>query len=221
MITVLALAMFVEGAKRYHVTTIYFNSSATTTFITGQTTLMNCIMNQNSATASSDNVASFIQWNSSSQVWKNMSTSSDSIWISTGVNPASTGLVNQASQGLNMSDAPRTITFRDAGTYNLRCFEPAETADDSIAQTSAIKTFIVTATCIYGGSGNWELHCSDSCTFTGTTTIPTNNAIVNMTGTGTITFNSGGKWTFSGTGQKVFINSGCTVIINSGGGWNS
>ena len=73
-------------------------------------------------------------------------------------------------------------------------------------------------TCTYS-SGNWALNCADNCIFTGTQTIAGKNNIT-ITGTGSLTFNNGGKWSFTGTSQYITIASGCTLNINTGGGWN-
>lgn len=80
-------------------------------------------------------------------------------------------------------------------------------------------TYTPASTCIYGGTGNWDLKCSDDCIFDSTQTINNENNIT-ITGTGTLTFNNNGKWRFTGVNQYITIASGCTLNINSGGGWN-
>ena len=79
-------------------------------------------------------------------------------------------------------------------------------------------TYTAASTCTYGGTGNWVINCADACSFSSITSITGNNN-VSTYGTGTLTFNSGGKWTFTGTAQYVKINSGCTFAIKSGGGF--
>ena len=75
-----------------------------------------------------------------------------------------------------------------------------------------------TDTCTAGATGNWEILCSDDCVFTTSQNIPNN---ISITGTGTLTFNNGGKWVFTGSNQFISIRSGCTLVMNTGGGWNS
>jgi hypothetical protein len=150
--------------------------------------------------------------------FKNMTTAADSVYVSTGWNPIITALANVAS-GTNTTNTSDTITFRDAGTYYVRCWEGAETADDSAAKTSPYKIYTVSNSCTYSGTGNWALNCADNCNFTSTTTIPSTNNVT-ISGTGTLNFASGGKWIFSGSNQFVKIFTGCALNIYSGGGWN-
>ena len=78
----------------------------------------------------------------------------------------------------------------------------------------------VTDTCSYT-SGNWDLKCSDNCTYNSNTNIAGN---VSISGSGNITFFSGGIWNFTTTGNYVFINeslgNACYIYTYSGGGWN-
>lgn len=76
------------------------------------------------------------------------------------------------------------------------------------------------STCTYGGSGNWNVNCADNCVFSSSTTLAGANNVT-ITGTGTLTFASGGKWIFTGLNQYLNIDKGCTLAINSGGGWNT
>jgi len=97
----------------------------------------------------------------------------------------------------------------------------ANDTGSNMNNTMTKQTFLVASadTCTYSGSGNWALNCADNCIFATTQTIADNNNIT-ITGTGTLTFNNGGKWSFSGTNQYLTIASGCTLDINTGGGWD-
>lgn len=91
--------------------------------------------------------------------------------------------------------------------------------------TNRFQVFTFTPTggatsCTYGGSGNWALNCADNCIFN-TAQIIANGDNVTITGTGTLTFNSGGIWTFTGFYQYVNIYPGCVINIYPGGGWNT
>lgn len=134
--------------------------------------------------------------------------------------------INQTGNWVNSSVIPFTGTTASssnvtqitaaAGTNVSWYFQ----ANDSLNQgnKTSINSFVVN-TCLYSGSGNWALKCSDKCVFTNTQTIANNNNIT-ITGSGVLNFSSGGKWSFTGTSQYITIASGCTLNINSGGGWD-
>ena len=106
-----------------------------------------------------------------------------------------------------------TADINDGKTPDLRLHF------NSTAMNSQVNITETADTCTYGGSGNWDLNCADNCVFATTQTIG-NFDNVTVTGTGTLTFNSGGKWSFTGSSQYVTVASGCTLNIESGGGWD-
>ena len=67
-------------------------------------------------------------------------------------------------------------------------------------------------TCTPPASGNYNVDCSDSCSWSSTDDIPGN---VTMTGSGTVQLSN--AWTFNGTDQYISVGSGCTFEIVSGG----
>jgi hypothetical protein len=77
-----------------------------------------------------------------------------------------------------------------------------------------------TDSCVYS-SGNWDLMCSDNCSFSSNINI---NGNVSISGAGNVTFNSGGIWNFTTKGNYVFINktsgNACQLNIYPGAGWN-
>ncbi len=74
--------------------------------------------------------------------------------------------------------------------------------------------------CTPPGSGVWDLLCSDNCSYSSVQQVPGN---VSITGSGNLTFFSGGIWNFTNVDSYVFINQSttmCEVFAYSGGGWN-
>lgn len=67
-------------------------------------------------------------------------------------------------------------------------------------------------TCTAPGSGNWDITCSDNCTFNSDFSVPAN---ITMVGLGIITLNA--NMTMSATSWQIYKDNGCTIIIVSGG----
>lgn len=92
----------------------------------------------------------------------------------------------------------------------------------NLNETFQIKSWQTTVadSCAYT-SGNWNLDCSCNSTYTTNTNIDGN---VSISGSGNLTFQSGGIWNFTIPNSYVWINksqgNACYIYIESGGGWN-
>jgi general stress protein CsbA len=210
VIGIILVIILVEAATyRYYVDTIYYNSTSSTSFSAGGTVTANCIFHQHGSTYTTAVVgcASYLQWNSSTQAWINL-TGSGTVYTD-GSNPDSTSLP-KVSGAQNFSVVSHTITFPTAGTYNIRCYEPSETCNTGFgALTSTIKTYTITTSCTYS-SGNWAVNCADNCVVSSNI----NGDGSNFTATGSGRF----VMTANISGFKVYrFSGGCNATCKDGG----
>ena len=166
--------------------------------LTNGNVLTNIIIGNNSATVSQN-----LEW------WNISAANITFTFLSTTyTNP---GIYLDETTLCNTTSTPAcfNITSLNAGTVR---FNVTDWSNYTIKEKPGAEN-----TCTYGGAGNWLINCADQCVFSSVTTISEGNNVT-TTGSGSITFNSGGRWTFMGLLQYIFLNSGCQLNINSGGG---
>ena len=75
-------------------------------------------------------------------------------------------------------------------------------------------TEVAADTCTYDDSGNWDVDCSDACTWNDPYNISGN---LTLSGSGAVTLNA--LFSFNTSNQYRFQSGGCQLNINSGGGF--
>ncbi len=122
---------------------VYYAPNATGALNTNDAVTAYCIFEQaGSGATGSGSVNTYLQFNTSSSGWANMS-SSTAITVN-GSNP-DTGSLSSVNAPTNTSQPAHNLVFTQTGTYNVRCYEPAESADGSSARISGAVQYIVSA----------------------------------------------------------------------------
>lgn len=125
---------------------------------------------------------------------------------------------NHLATNLTASVYNASHIFASSGTfvYNWTAYGNGTGKNINISNNRYYTVNATLDTCTPPASGNWNLTCSDNCTFNTNVNIPANMTI---NGNGILTLKS--NWTFTGTNQYIIINPICQININSGGGFRS
>ena len=126
------LVKFTESATYKYFNAAFVTTPSTSQTVTGNTNFtMQCSAQSGSTTGTRVYGQFWYQWNSTTQAWVNMSTSGTNAFVINGWNdslqmPSSAGVNTTTSTSAHNVNASVSV-----GTYWVRCYEPAETADQS------------------------------------------------------------------------------------------
>lgn len=116
------------------------------------------------------------------------------------------------------------LTKYDSQNWSLQVNQPLSKLNNSYyicdsnstgSEICSTTRYLLQDTCTYLGSGNWNVNCSDNCSWSSNVIIPNN---ISFTGSGTLTLNA--NFSFNSSNQYIFHNSGCQLNTNNGAGFN-
>lgn len=129
----------------YYFTSDTYNSAASTTqYINTNFTGYCTLKSGTSGVSTSYTASSYLQWNTSEIAWSNATVGTGHYVNINGSNPDTT-VKTTTSKNTNYNEPAHAINFNQTGVYNLRCFEPSESADSSTALTSAAVQYTAVA----------------------------------------------------------------------------